>query len=44
MRPQDLGAYDYTMRAILHVWMLEKDGRSISWGRGHAIDPDYPLA
>ena len=25
-RPQDLGCYDYTMRAMPHVWALEKDG------------------
>ena len=24
-RPQDLGAYDFTMRALRHVWTLEKD-------------------
>src|SRR5678815_2395490 len=24
-RPQDLGAYDYTMRAMPHVWALEKE-------------------
>ena len=24
-RPQDLGAYDYTMRAMQHAWLLEKD-------------------
>ena len=24
-RPQDLGSYDYTMRAMPHVWALEKD-------------------
>ena len=27
-RPQDLGAYDYTMRAMPHVWVLEKDEAS----------------
>ncbi len=46
-RPQDLGAYDYAMRAMRHVWRLEKDEAT----RGLAlldkaleIDPDYPLA
>ena len=24
-RPQDLGSYDYTMRAMPHVWALEKE-------------------
>jgi len=46
-RPQELGAYDYTMRAIRHVWMLEKDeaGRALDLlGKALAIDPDYPLA
>jgi adenylate cyclase len=25
-RPHDLGAYDYTMRAMPHVWVLERNG------------------
>ncbi len=46
-RPQDLGAYDYTMRAMRHVWVLEKDEASTALdllGKALAIDPDYPLA
>ena len=46
-RPQDLGAYDYAMRAIRHVWTLDKDDASTALellDRGLAIDPDYPLA
>jgi len=46
-RPQDLGAYDYTMQAMRHVWLLEKE--AVEHGLGlldHAleIDPDYSLA
>jgi adenylate cyclase len=46
-RPQDLGAYDYTMRAMRHVWMLEKDEATKALElleKALAIDPDYPLA
>ena len=46
-RPQDLGAYDYTMRAMRHVWMLEKDeaARALELLKSALdIDPDYPLA
>jgi adenylate cyclase len=46
-RPQDLGAYDYTMRAMRHVWMLEKDeaARGLELlDKALEIDPDYPLA
>ena len=46
-RPHDLGAYDYAMRAIRHVWMLDKDDADTALElleRGLAIDPDYPLA
>jgi adenylate cyclase len=46
-RPQDLGAYDYTMRALRHVWMLEKQEavRALELlGKAIEIDPDYPLA
>jgi len=46
-RPQDLGAYDYTMRAIRHVWMLEKEeaGQALDLlEKALSIDPDYPLA
>jgi adenylate cyclase len=46
-RPQDLGSYDYTMRAMPHVWVLEKD-ESVKalelLERALAIDPEYPLA
>ena len=46
-RPQDFGAYDYTMRAFRHVWALEKDeaakGLSLL-GKALEIEPDYPLA
>jgi adenylate cyclase len=46
-RPQDLGAYDYTMRAMPSVWALEKEASEKALGLlGFAldIDPDYPLA
>jgi adenylate cyclase len=46
-RPQDLGAYGYTMRAMRHVWVLEKEeaARALELlGQALAIDPDYPLA
>ncbi|MEQ8354431.1 MAG: adenylate/guanylate cyclase domain-containing protein [Kiloniellaceae bacterium] len=46
-RPQDLGAYDYTMRAMRHVWMLEKDEATRALellDKALEIDPDYPLA
>jgi adenylate cyclase len=46
-RPQDLGSYDYTMRAMPHVWALEKE-ESIKaldlLEKALAIDPNYPLA
>jgi adenylate cyclase len=46
-RPQDLGSYDYTMRAMPHVWALEK-GESVKalelLEKALAIDPEYPLA
>ncbi len=45
--PQDLGAYDYAMRAMPHVWALEKE-ESVKalelLDRALAIDPKYPLA
>jgi adenylate cyclase len=44
---QDLGAYDYTMRAFRHVWALEKDEATRALdllARALEIDPDYPLA
>ena len=46
-RPQAMGAYDFTMRAFGHVWMLEKDEANVAFELLHkalAIDPDYPLA
>ena len=46
-RPQDLGAYDYTMRAMPHVWALEKEASAQALkllGQALAIDPQYPLA
>jgi adenylate cyclase len=46
-RPQDLGSYDYTMRAMPHVWALEKE-ESVKalelLEKALAIDPEYPLA
>jgi adenylate cyclase len=46
-RPQDLGAYDFTMRAFRHVWVLEKEetvkGLELL-NRARELDPDYPLA
>jgi adenylate cyclase len=46
-QPQDLGAYDYAMRAMPHVWMLEKDEATKALAlldKALEIDPDYPLA
>jgi adenylate cyclase len=46
-RPQDLGAYDYTMRAMPLVWVLEKGASEEALAllaQALAIDPDYPLA
>ncbi len=46
-RPQDLGSYDYTMRAMPHVWSLEKEesARALELlDKALAIDPEYPLA
>jgi len=46
-RPQDLGSYDFTMRAMPHVWALEKDESAKALellGKALAIDPEYPLA
>jgi adenylate cyclase len=46
-RPQDLGAYGYTMRAMPHVWALEKEESAKALGlldKALAIDADYPLA
>jgi adenylate cyclase len=46
-RPQDLGAYDYTMRAMPFVWVLEREASAKALDlldQALAIDPDYPLA
>ena len=46
-RPQDLSSYDYTMRAMPHVWALEKEesGKALALlEKALAIDPEYPLA
>lgn len=46
-RPQDMGAYDLTMRALPHVWVLEKDesAKALEFlNQALEIDPDYPLA
>jgi adenylate cyclase len=46
-RPQDLGAYDYTMRAMPHVWALEKEQAAEALAlleKALAVDPDFPMA
>lgn len=46
-RPQELGAYDYTMRAMSLVWLLEKESAARGLdllGKALDIDADYPLA
>lgn len=46
-RPQDVGAYDYTMRALPHVWMLEEDEARKALNlldEALQIDPDFPIA
>ena len=46
-RPQELGAYDYTMRAMPYVWVLEREasGKALDLlNKALAIDPEYPLA
>lgn len=46
-RPQDLSSYDYTIRAMPHVWALEKEesGRALELlETALANDPEYPLA
>jgi adenylate cyclase len=46
-RPQDLGAYDYAMRAMPHVWALEAEESAKALellDKALAIDPEYPLA
>jgi adenylate cyclase len=46
-RPQDLGSYDYTMRAMPHVWALEKEESAKALElleKALVIDTEYPLA
>jgi adenylate cyclase len=46
-RPQDLGSYDYTMRAMPHVWVLEREESAKALAlleKALSIDPQYPLA
>jgi adenylate cyclase len=46
-RPQDLGSYDFTMRAMPHVWAFDKveSARALELlEKALAIDPAYPLA
>jgi len=46
-RPQDLGAYDFTMRAFKHVWVLEKEETAKGLkllNQALEIEQDYPLA
>jgi adenylate cyclase len=46
-RPQDLGSYDYTMRAMPHVWALEKEESAKALElleKALAVDREYPLA
>jgi adenylate cyclase len=45
--PQDLGAYDYAMRAMPHAWLLEESAANQALellDKALQIDPDYPLA
>jgi adenylate cyclase len=45
--PESLGAYDFTLRAMQHVWMLDKDRSATALEllkKALKIDPDYPLA
>lgn len=46
-RPHDMGAYDYAMRAMRHVWMQEpvEAAKALELLESALkIDPDYPLA
>lgn len=46
-RPQELGAYDYAMRAMPHAWVLEQDSATRALellDQALKLDPDYPLA
>jgi len=45
--PEDLNAYDYAMRALRHVWTLEKEEAAKALDlleKAIEIDPRYPLA
>lgn len=45
--PQNLGAYDYAMRAMPHAWALEEKGAAKALELldvALKIDPEYPLA
>ena len=45
--PQDMSAYDFTMRAMRHVWMLEEDEAAEGLElleKALEIEPNYPLA
>ena len=46
-RPEDLGAYDYAMRAMPHAWALDEVASATGLellDKALQIDPDYPLA
>ena len=46
-RPQDLGAYDFAMQAMPHVWALEREQSAealVLLDKALKIDADYPLA
>ena len=46
-RPQDQSAYDFTMRAMRHVWALDRGECEKALDlldKALAIEPDYPLA
>jgi adenylate cyclase len=46
-RPQELGAYDYAMRAMQYAWLLEQDTATRALellDKALQLDPDYPLA
>ncbi|MFT5440046.1 MAG: adenylate cyclase [Alphaproteobacteria bacterium] len=46
-RPQDQNAYDYTMRAMPHVWALEQEESEKALNlldKALSLDPDFPLA
>ena len=45
--PEDLGAYDYAIRAMPHAWALEEEESAKALellDKALEIDPDYPLA